>query len=154
MAIVRQELINCKRALCCNYEDASTTRLHVTNGHRVDYQNMAYVMTHDHDRESHGSTLNVAILNMYVKEISGKYFTCIQAVSARNINSVFYNVSFRSFQEIFFMFPLCKIKKHFSCNYGCICRKHLTYIFIMCFLWIHAKNKGVTMVTHVSLRNT
>ena len=30
--------------------------LHVTNGHRADYQNMAYVMTH----ESHGSTLNVA----------------------------------------------------------------------------------------------
>ena len=62
MAIVRRELINCKRVLCCNYEDASTMRLCVTNGHRADYQNMAYVMTHDRDRESRGSTLNGAIL--------------------------------------------------------------------------------------------
>jgi hypothetical protein len=43
------------------------------------------------------------ILNMYVKKISGKYFICIQAVSARNIKGVFYYVSFGSLVETFFM---------------------------------------------------
>jgi hypothetical protein len=94
------------------------------------------------------------ILNMYVNKITGKYFQCIQAISARNIKGVFYNVSFGCLLETFFRSPLCQTKKHVSCNYGCICRKHLTYIFIMCFIWKHAKDKGVAMVTDVSLGNT
>jgi hypothetical protein len=43
------------------------------------------------------------ILHMYVEKIPGKYFICIQAVSARNIKGLFYHVSFRSLVETFFM---------------------------------------------------
>jgi hypothetical protein len=67
-----------------------------------------------------------------VREISYMYPSCICKEHKRCILQCFFQIPSGNIFQV----PFVSDKNHFSCNCGCIYRKHLTY-FIMCFLGIH-----------------